>query len=419
MARTDVSEAQGIAARLGHDAAVPERLGSPGILDRAERFSRGVERAIGRAANPFGMVVDSMSTAVEAMIDGRPTLMFGTNSYLGLNFHPACISAAIDATQRFGTGSTASRVAGGNSASHVALETELAKFYARRHAVVFSTGFMANLGVISALVRRGDAVLLDAHCHASIIDAAKLSGGEVRFFAHNDAADLQRLLQASTIPASRTLVVVEGLYSVTGDLAELADILSVAKRHGAVTMVDEAHALGVYGEHGRGVVEQMAVEHLADIIVGTFSKSVGVVGGYSVSDLDQLRGLRVMARPYLYTASLPPAVVATARESLRLIETDISLRERLWNNSEHLRSGLARAGVQLSGHGPIGRIAFPMEQGAAAWSALLTKGIYVNLLVPPATPDGEVALRLSVSAAHTPENIECAIVAVAALFQRD
>lgn len=384
-----------------------------GILGRVYRFGRGLERATAQTGNPFAVEIEAVKGPVEALIENRRTLLFGTNSYLGLNFHPACKAAAIAATQSFGTGSTASRVAGGNTKLHLDLEHAVADFYGSRDAIVFSTGFMANLGVIGALVGRGDGIFLDSHCHASIIDAAKLSGAEIAFFRHNDPDDLARLFRVNRIPHSRTLVVMEGLYSVTGDVALLDRLLPLAKRHGAVTMVDEAHALGIYGKHGRGVVEHMGMEQYADVILGTFSKSAGVIGGFSVTAIEHLRDMRLRARTYLYTASLPPSVVASARESLRIIAGDVALRDGVWRNTGLLREGLTRAGIDFSGQGPIGCIRLPKTPGAAIWRALLERGIYVNLLVPPAIPEGEAALRLSVSAAHTPDHIEQLVTVLA------
>lgn len=390
--------------------AVPEEFGA--ILRRADRYSRGVDRVIDPDIDPLGIVLEDLNSPVQARIRGRDTILFGTNSYLGLNFHPDCVGAAVAATERYGTGSTASRVAGGTTHDYLLLEQEIADFYERRSSVVFSTGFMANLGVISSLAQEGDTIFLDAHCHASIIDAAKLSGADTRFFIHNDAGDLERLFAESEIPSSRTLVVVEGVYSVLGDIAELRDILALAKERGAVTIVDEAHSLGVYGNVGRGVTELLRVEDLADIIVGTFSKSIGVVGGFCVTDLNQLRRLKVMARPFLYTASLPPGVVAAARASLGMIAQSSSLKTKLWQNIAHIRKGLQSKGISLSGDGPIGSISLPRSSGYETWNALLAKGIYVNLLIPPATPDGELALRISVSAAHEPDQINRAVDAV-------
>ena len=384
------------------------------LLARADGFATSAERLLSKP-NPFEIVVDDVTGPVEVVIDGRPTLLFGINSYLGLNFHPSCIAAAVAATESRGTGSTASRVAAGNHRAHVELEQELAAFYGRRQAVVFSTGFMANLGVISALARRGDAIFLDEHCHASIFDACKLSGAEYTKFKHNEAADLARLLAASPIPAERTLVIAEALYSVRGDLGELKSICAVTKRSGALPVVDEAHSLGLFGEHGRGVAEHLGVEDDVDVIVGTFSKSVGVIGGYAVSSSDALRKLYLMARSYLYTASLPPPIVAAAREAIRLIATDgPRLRDTLWNNVRRMHAGFSELGLKIHGSpGPVGSIGLPgMASAVRLWRDLLRRGIYLNLLLPPATPEGEPVLRFSVSAAHKPEHIDAALGAM-------
>lgn len=386
-----------------------------GILARADRFGSSVERLADSRINPLSIVVDDVVDAVTAMIAGRRTLMFGTNSYLGLNFHPACIEASADAARHYGTGSTASRVAAGNHSLHVMLEQDIAKLYGCRNAVIFSTGFMANLGVISALVRKGDMIFVDAHCHASIFDACRLSGAQTEIFAHNDRDDLNRRFASSKVPGPQTLVICEGLYSVRGDLGELEGLTAVARDHGAVIIVDEAHSLGIYGRHGRGVAEHLGVEANVDVIVGTFSKSVGGIGGYAVSDLKALQALRFMCRPYLYTASLPPPTVAAARQALHLIATEPRLRDDLWRNARLLHDGLTGMGVQpYAEAGPVGAIRMPgLVAGYDFWKALLDRGIYVNLLVPPATPDGDVVLRFSVSAAHTPEQIRKAVDAVA------
>ncbi|OIQ64346.1 8-amino-7-oxononanoate synthase [mine drainage metagenome] len=341
--------------------------------------------------------------------------MFGTNSYLGLNFHPACIEASVKAARHFGTGSTASRVAAGNHRLHVMLERDIAAFYGRTDAVVFSTGFMANLGVISALARKGDVIFADAHCHASIFDACRLSGAQVETFSHNDSGDLERLFATSKVPGPQTLVVCEGLYSVRGDLGDLNGLTAFARRHGAVVLVDEAHSLGIYGRNGRGIAEHLGVEADVDVIVGTFSKSIGGIGGYAVSSSSALRALRFMSRSYLYTASLPPPTVVAAREAVRLIKTQPRLREDLWRNATALHAGLTAIGVQPCAEpGPVGCIRMAgLSAGYQFWKALLDRGIYVYLLLPPSTPDGEVVLRFSVSAAHTPDHIKMAIDAAA------
>jgi 8-amino-7-oxononanoate synthase len=395
------------------DQSPQRRPSAAGILARAAAFADSFDRHLAGRDNCLNVVIDDTQDAVHAVVGGRPTLMFGTNSYLGLNFHPACIGAAVDAAKHYGTGSTASRVAAGNHRMHVALEAEIAAFHRRRDAIVFSTGFMANLGVISALARKDDAIFVDAHCHASIFDACRSSGARITTFRHNDSADLERLLAVSGQSGAQSLVVVEGLYSVSGDIGDLQGIVPVARRHGAVIVVDEAHALGIYGRHGRGVAEHLGVEDEIDVIVGTFSKSLGVIGGYAVTDAPAFRAMRFMARSYLYTASLPLPVVASAREAVRLIASDRSLRETVWRNAHSLHAGLGALGLHIAAPaGPVGCIRMDgVNAGYNFWRALLDRGIYVNLLVPPATPGGDVALRFSVSAAHTQEHIDAAIAA--------
>jgi 8-amino-7-oxononanoate synthase len=389
------------------------RPASSEVLHRAGQFSDSADRLAAGHINPFSIVIDEVLGPVESVIGGRRTVMFGTNSYLGLNFHPDCIAASKEAVVHYGTGSTASRVAAGNHAMHVALERDVADFYDCKHSVIYSTGFMANLAVISGLAREGDAIFLDAHSHASIFDAAKLSGAEVHTFAHNDPTDVERLFRESKIPGTRTIVVLESVYSVWGDVGDLGSIVAAAKRHGAMVVVDEAHGLGIYGNHGRGVVEHLGMEKDVDIIVGTFSKSVGVIGGFSVTNRDQLRWLRMMARPYLYTASLPLSIVASARKAIGIISSDTGLRKKLWRNAEMFHGGLRSLGLEVcAATGPVGSIKMRgVKNGHDFWKGLLERGIYINMLLPPATPNGEVLLRFSVSAAHTPEHIETALAA--------
>jgi 8-amino-7-oxononanoate synthase len=389
------------------------------ILRRAGQFSDSADRLAAGHLNPFGIMIEDVLGPVETVIGGRRTIMFGTNSYLGLNFHPDCIKAAQQTVLHYGTGSTASRVAAGNHAMHVALEREIASFYDCREAVIYSTGFMANLAVISGLARDKDAIFLDAHSHASIFDAARLSGAEVHTFEHNDPADVERLFRESKIAGARTLVVLESVYSVWGDVGDLKSIAAIAKRNGALVVVDEAHGMGIYGEHGRGIVEHLGLEKEVDVIVGTFSKSVGVIGGFSVSNHAELRWLRMMARPYLYTASLPLSIVASARTALGIISGEPALREKLWRNAEAFHAGLHAIGLDVcSEAGPVGSVRMQgVKTGHDFWKSLLNQGIYVNMLLPPATPNGEVLLRFSISAAHTPEHIDAALKAFRAAAQ--
>jgi 8-amino-7-oxononanoate synthase len=379
-----------------------------GILRRVATLGDIINRSVGEGSHPLRVQVDQFDSPVSAIIEGRRTTMFGTNSYLGLNFDPRCISSAETALRQWGTGSTASRVASGNQIGHAHLEREIAAFYGRPDAVIFSTGFMANMGAICGLAAEGDLILYDAFCHASIIDACRASGATFKPFRHNDPEDLGRMLDEATVPASRIVVVLEGLYSVWGDLGAVKNLAEVAKARGALVVVDEAHGLGLYGKNGRGVTEEQGAEHLVDAVVGTFSKAVGVIGGYCVTSHPALKALRFMARAYLYTASLPPAVVASARTAIGIIGSEPELRADLWRKAEKFCAGVKNLGYTLcAAPGPVGAIKMRgLVQGIGFWRGLLERGIYVNLLVPPATPGGEVLLRFSVSAAHTDEDIE-------------
>lgn len=379
-----------------------------GILRRVADFGTSVEGMFGEGEHPGFIQIERLVGPVHAVINGRRTTLFGTNSYLGLNFDPRCIASAEEALHKWGTGSTASRVASGNQEGHVALEQSIAAFYGRPDAVVFSTGFMANLGTICGLAGQGDLILYDSHSHASIIDACRASGATFRPFRHNDPADLDRLLSEATVPASRTLVVMEGLYSVWGDVGQVRELAAVAKRHGALVLVDEAHGMGIYGPGGRGVTEEQGADGLVDVIVGTFSKSVGVIGGFCVTSHPALKALRFLARAYLYTASLPPAVVASARTAIGIIASEPKHRQELWRKAERFCRQVQAMGYQLCAPpGPVGSIRMRGKaQGLDMWRSLLARGVYVNLLIPPATPGGKVLLRFSVSAAHTDEDVD-------------
>lgn len=392
----------------GGSPAVPATGQLSGILRRVASLGDLIDRSVTGPVHPLRVQIDRIDSPVHAVIDGKPTTLFGTNSYLGLNFDPRCIAAAEEALHTCGTGSTASRVASGNQLGHAELERSIAELYGRPDAIVFSTGFMANLGSIGGLAAEGDLILYDAFCHASIIDACRASGATFKPFRHNDPADLKRMLDEAAVPASRILVVLEGLYSVWGDVGTVKDLAEVAKAHGALVLVDEAHGLGIYGDHGRGVTEAQGAEHLVDAIVGTFSKSVGVIGGYCVTSHPALKALRFLARSYLYTASLPPAVVASARTAIGIIGSEPELRTDLWRKAERFGQGVRQLGYTLSADpGPVGAIKMRgLVQGLTFWRELLQRGIYVNLLVPPATPGGEVLLRFSVSAAHSDADID-------------
>jgi 8-amino-7-oxononanoate synthase len=298
-------------------------------------------------------------------------------------------------------------MANGTFAGHRDLEEELALFYGCSNAIVFSTGFVTNLGVISALTGPGDVIVLDADSHASIYDACKMSGAEMIRFRHNNMADLEKKLQRLGSKTAKALIIVEGIYSMLGDCAPLAEIAALKRKYGAWLMVDEAHSMGVLGNHGRGMAEAAGVEQDVDFIVGTFSKTLGAIGGYCVSNHPELDLVRYVSRSYVFTASPSPSTIASVREALRVVQSKPQLRTKLWENVDLLYQGLKKLGFELGPDpGPIVAIRVPTkEKTLIAWKELLERGVYVNLVFPPAAPAGMSLLRCSISAAHSPAQI--------------
>jgi len=387
------------------------------VLDNLRAVATARRALLDEGVSPFGTVVEKVISATEGVIDGRRTILAGTNNYLGLTFDPVCIEAACAALREEGTGTTGSRMANGTFAAHAALERELAAFFRRREAIVFSTGYLANLGMLSALTGRDDVILIDADCHASIYDGCRLGTAEIIRFRHNNVEDLDTRLKRLGERSTRALIVVEGIYSMLGDRAPLVSIADLKHQYGAYLLVDEAHSFGVLGAHGRGLAEEAGVEEAVDFVVGTFSKSLGTIGGFSASDHPELDSLRYASRPYLFTASPSPSVVASARAALALLQARPELRKRLWENAHHLYGRLSALGFSLGPEAsPIVAVMMKSpEDGLVFWRSLLAQGVYVNLVVPPAAPNGGSLLRCSVGAAHTPEQIERIAGAFAAL----
>jgi 8-amino-7-oxononanoate synthase len=379
------------------------------IFDKFQQLA-ATRRALAESGiQSINVVMDRVVSATEAVVDGRPLILAGTNNYLGLTFNPDCIEAACQAVRTQGTGTTGSRAANGSYAVHVQLERDLADFFGRRGVIVFSTGYVANLGMLSTLAGPGDVFVIDGDCHASIYDGCRLSGAEIIRFRHNDAADLDKRLRRLGDRIENSLIVVEGIYSMLGDRAPLADIAAVKRRYpGAFLVVDEAHSLGVLGENGRGRAEEAGVEADVDFVIGTFSKSLGAIGGYCASDHPELDLLRYANRPYVFTASPSPSIIASTRAALRILRSQPHLRQRLWDNSHRLYARLSALGLHLSPEpSPIIAVRFAQREKAfAGWTGLIERGVYVNLVLPPATPDGGSLLRCSVSAGHTPEQID-------------
>jgi 8-amino-7-oxononanoate synthase len=380
------------------------------ILAKFAALAAARQQLVEGGRDPFSVLIEPTESATEGWIEGRRVLLFGTNNYLGLSQHPVSREAAAEAALHFGSGTTGSRIANGSSVLHQKLEADLAAFYGRQSCMVFSTGYQANLGMLSVLAGKDDHLLIDADSHASIYDGSRLSQAQVTRFRHNDPDDLyRRLRRLKDFPGSR-LIVVEGIYSMFGDSAPLAEIAAVKREDGASLLVDEAHSLGVLGAHGRGLAEAAGVEQDVDFIVGTFSKSLGSVGGYCVSDEAGFDILRVACRPYMFTASLPPSVVASVRAALQLLQEAPELRDRLRSNARQFYSRLQQAGFILGPQvSPIISVAMPdVPTAVAFWNMLLERGVYVNLTLPPATPDGRALLRSSLTAAHEPAQIEAA-----------
>ncbi len=366
---------------------------------------------------PFGVVTEKILSPTEGLVDGKRTILAGTNNYLGLTFAPECIAAAQRATVEEGTGTTGSRMANGTYRGHRALEQELAEFFGRESAMVFTTGFLATMGMVATLTGPGDVLLIDGDSHASIYDGCKLSGADIVRFRHNDLNDLEKRLRRLGERTANTLIVSEGLYSMMGDQAPLAGIVELKRKYGGYLLLDEAHSVGVLGDNGRGLAEAVGVEDDVDFIVGTFSKSLGSVGGFCVSSRPELELIRMAARAYIFTASPTPSVVASTRAALRLVRSHPELRQQLWRNATRLYSGLAGMGYELGPQaGPVVAVFVEdREQAIAGWHQLLADGVYVNLVLPPATPTSASLLRCSLSAAHTDDQVDQILAAFAAL----
>ena len=381
------------------------------LFSKFDHMRAAMDALAARGRNPFDVRFERIVSATEAVLEGRPCLLFGTNNYLGLTFDETCIAASVRSLHDGGTGTTGSRIANGTYGDHALLEQRIAEFYGKRGAMIFTTGYQANLGLISTLAGRGDHLLIDADSHASIYDACKLSTAEVIRFRHNDPQDLaRRLARLKDHPGNR-VIVTEGIFSMLGDSAPLREIADVKREMGATLIVDEAHSLGTRGKNGRGVCEDAGVESEVDFVVGTFSKSLGAIGGFAVSDLPDFDLLRLACRPYMFTASLPPAVVASVIAALSRISTDASLGARVRANSIKLYRALTLAGFEV-GPEPNAIVALKMPDKEIAvrfWNRLIDRGVYANLALPPATPGSLSLIRCSISAAHTEAQIDRAL----------
>ena len=358
--------------------------------------------------DPFNLVMERVESPTVAICNGKRTILLGTYNYVGMTFDPDVVAAGKQALDEFGSGTTGSRVLNGTYQGHRECEAALRDFYGMDHAMVFSTGYQANLGIISTMAGKDDYIILDIDSHASIYDGCALGNAQIVPFRHNDLDALEKRLRRLP-PEAGKLVILECVYSMLGDVAPLDKMVPLAKSFGAMVLVDEAHSMGFIGEHGRGVAEAQGVIDQVDFIIGTFSKSVGTVGGFCVSNHPKFEILRLVCRPYVFTASLPPSVVATAETSIRKLMHGRAKRDHLWENSKRLHAGLKQLGFTLGTDEPqsaiIAVIMPDLEKGAAMWEALLNEGLYVNLARPPATPAGMTLLRCSLCAEHSTEQV--------------
>src|SRR5438309_301658 len=363
------------------------------------------------AATPGLTVIEGVLGPCEVIVQGRPTLMFGSNNYLGLTKHPDVVDAARRALDDYGTGTTGSRTANGTFALHEALERDFAEWFGKRYAIIFSTGYQANLSLIGGLCGAGDVILIDSDSHASIYDATRQTAAQVIGFRHNSASSLRKKLERLPAHGRNRLVVVEGLYSIRGDVAPLGEIVDVCRAHSAYLLVDEAHSLGTYGPTGLGCAEDQGVLDDVDFVVGTFSKSLAGIGGVCVSNHTELRALHFLARAYVFTASGSPSNIASVAAAVNVVRSHPELRELLWANVHRLRQGLRELGYVIGEtESPIVPILTGDEtRTIALWQRLLTEGLYVNLIVPPGCPVDECVLRASCSAAQTPEHMTRAL----------
>jgi 8-amino-7-oxononanoate synthase len=387
------------------------------LFDKCYRFTKARElQAAGYY--PYFVPIEA-SYDTEVVVRGERKVMVGSNNYLGLTHHPKVLAAAEAALRRYGTGCTGSRFLNGTLDMHEELEDRLARFLGQESALVFSTGYQTNLGVIATLVGRGDYIFLDKLNHASIVDGSRLAAGTVVRYPHANLRTLERQL-AQAPPSAGKLIVTDGIFSMEGDIVDLPRIVALADLHGAKVMVDDAHALGVLGEHGGGTPEHFGLQHRVDLIMGTFSKSLASIGGVIAGPEPVIHYLKHNARPLIFSASMPPSAVATVLAALEVIEEEPERRLALWRNTRRMQEGLRALGFD------IGRSETPvipvligeLERMLVFCKELFDAGVYTNPVAPPAVPENSCRLRISLMATHTDEHIDIVLDAFARVGRR-
>lgn len=389
------------------------------LFKKCEEFNKNVLGKIQETGlYPYFHYLNSGQNT-EVMMEGKRTIMIGSNNYLGLTSNPDVIKAGKDAILKYGSGCSGSRFLNGTLDIHIELEKELAEFLQKEDVVTFSTGFQSNLGIISAIVGRNDYVICDKENHASIYDACRLSFGKMLRYEHADMADLERQLK-SVPETSGTLIVTDGVFSMGGDICNLPEIVRLAKKYGARIMVDDAHGLGVLGAHGRGTAEHFGLEKEVDIYMGTFSKSLASLGGYMASTHEAIQFVRHNSRPFIFSASITPASVACARASLKILRDNPQIVKNLSDISTYMRSCLKAKGVKIieKDKTPIIPIyVYEDEKAFMACKLLLERGVYVNPVISPATPKGQALLRTSYMATHTRAQMDEASTKIAEVLK--
>ena len=347
----------------------------------------------------------------EVVVNGKRVIMIGSNNYLGLTSHPRVKEAAIKAIEKYGTSCAGSRFLNGNLDIHEELEKKLARFFRKEAALVFATGYQTNLGVISSLVGRNDVAIIDMYDHASIFDGCRLSFGEVKKYRHKDMVELERILEG--IKDKGKLIIVDGVFSMEGDIADLPAIVRLARAYGARIMVDDAHAIGVFGKGGRGTAEHFGLENEVDLIMGTYSKSLAGIGGFVAGSSDVISWIKHLARSMIFSASLPPSLVASVSTALDMIEEEPELRARLWRNTHKMLKGYKTIGYDTgTSETPIIPVMIKDTMKTHEMCRLLFEnGVFVNSVISPAVPQGRELLRTSYMATHTEEQLDKVLTA--------
>lgn len=395
-------------SRLVQDSSMAVKK-SPDLFEKCSKFTKAKE-LMSCGLYPYFRVIESAQDP-EVVINGKKMIMVGSNNYLGLTNHPKVKDAAIDAIKKYGTGCAGSRFLNGTLDIHVALEEKLARFMRKEAALVLSTGFQVNLGVISALIGKDDVVIIDKMDHASIIDGCRLSYGQVKKFKHNDMSDLKRVLEENMDAAK--LVVIDGVFSMEGDIANLPDIVDLSKKYNAMLMVDDAHGIGVLGKTGRGTAEHFGVEDKVDLIMGTYSKSLASIGGFISGSEGVVHYIKHFARALIFSASPPPASIASVSAALDIIEDEPQRRERLWKNTRKMLDGFKNLGFETGpSETPIIPVIVGENETAFKMAMVLQdEGVFANVAVSPAVPNGKALIRTSYMATHSDEQLDTVLKA--------